>query len=158
MKSCFILPTYFWVAQWHQRYLKLHSFFNHSDFILFALKRNVLSLSGAKRLNFSVNNNKCLFFYLKTSYFSLILIKAFERAKTLKDQWKKIKCFFLFTCPRGILFFLTFPACFKIPIFFSNLNSNCSNLLDLRNLQEQVKKSILLPKFFLTFHCPNQLF
>ena len=26
--------------------------------------------------------------------------------------------------------FLTFPAYFYIPIFFSNLNSNCSNLLD----------------------------
>ena len=24
---------------------------------------------------------------------------------------------------------ITFPACFKIPIIFSNLNSNCSNLL-----------------------------
>ena len=34
---------------------------------------------------------------------------------------------------------LTFPACFYIPIIFSNLNSNCSNLLYLRNLQEQVK-------------------
>ena len=38
------------------------------------------------------------------------------------------------------LVFLTFPACILIPIFFSNLNSNCSNLLDMRNLQEEVKK------------------
>ena len=30
--------------------------------------------------------------------------------------------------------FLTFPACFSIPIFFSNLSYNCSNLLDMRNL------------------------
>ena len=37
--------------------------------------------------------------------------------------------------------FLTFTVCFWIPIFFSNLNSNCSNLLDLRNLHEQVKKA-----------------
>ena len=37
--------------------------------------------------------------------------------------------------------FLTFPACFYIPIIFSNLNSNCSNLLYLRNLQELVKKA-----------------
>ena len=29
---------------------------------------------------------------------------------------------------------------FQIPIIFSNLNSNCSNLVDLRNLQEKVKK------------------
>ena len=27
-------------------------------------------------------------------------------------------------------YFLTFPACFLLPINFSNLNSNCSNLLD----------------------------
>ena len=29
----------------------------------------------------------------------------------------------------------------KSQYFFSNLNSNCSNLLDMRNLQEQVKKA-----------------
>ena len=29
---------------------------------------------------------------------------------------------------------------FLNPNIFSNLNSNCSNLLDMRNLQEQVKK------------------
>ena len=38
------------------------------------------------------------------------------------------------------------------------MNSNCSNLLYMRNLQEQVKKSILLPKIVLTFHCLNKLF
>jgi hypothetical protein len=38
-------------------------------------------------------------------------------------------------------YFLTFPACFSIPIFFSN--SNCSDLLDMRKLQEQVKKNIV---------------
>jgi hypothetical protein len=37
---------------------------------------------------------------------------------------------------------------------FLNPN-NCSNSLDLKNLQEQVKKSILLPKIVLTFHCLN---
>ena len=37
--------------------------------------------------------------------------------------------------------FLTFPACFWIPIIFSTLNFNCSNLFDMRNLQEQVKKA-----------------
>ena len=35
--------------------------------------------------------------------------------------------------------FLTFLECFEIPIIFSNLNYNCSNLSDMRNLQEQVK-------------------
>ena len=45
-------------------------------------------------------------------------------------------------------FFLTFPACFLIPIIFSNLNSNCSNLFNLRNLQEQVKKALLYQKLF----------
>ena len=46
-------------------------------------------------------------------------------------------------------YFLTFPACFRIPIFFSNLNSNCSNLSYLGNLQEQVKKA------FCTKNCPD---
>ena len=44
--------------------------------------------------------------------------------------------------------FLTFPACFLIPIIFSNWNSNCSNLLDMRNLKEQVKKAFCYPKLF----------
>ena len=48
--------------------------------------------------------------------------------------------------------FLTFPACFSIPIIFSNLNSNCSNLLDLRNLQDQVKKAFCYQKLFWPFN------
>ena len=40
--------------------------------------------------------------------------------------------------------FLTFPAC-------SNLNSNCSNSLDMRNLQEQVKKTFCYQKLFWPF-------
>ena len=57
--------------------------------------------------------------------------------------------------------FLTFPACFYIPIIFSNLNSNCSNSLDLRNLQEQVKKAFCYQKLFWPFtvwiNCPSDL-
>ena len=48
-------------------------------------------------------------------------------------------------------FFLTFPACFSIPIIFSNLNSYCSNLSYLRNLQEQVKKAFCYQKLFWPF-------
>ena len=36
--------------------------------------------------------------------------------------------------------FSNFSCMFLIPIIFSHLNHNCSNLLDMRNLQEQVKK------------------
>ena len=36
--------------------------------------------------------------------------------------------------------FLFFPLGFEIPIIFYSLNSNCSAVLDLRNLQAQVKK------------------
>ena len=39
------------------------------------------------------------------------------------------------------VYFLTFPVGFLNPNHFSNLNYNCSNALDLRNLQEQVKKA-----------------
>ena len=48
-------------------------------------------------------------------------------------------------------FFLTFPACFYIPIFFSNLNSNYSSLIDMKNLQEQVKKAFCYQKLFWPF-------
>ena len=37
--------------------------------------------------------------------------------------------------------FLTFHVGFWIPIICPNLNLNCSNVLDLRNLQEQIKKA-----------------
>ena len=39
------------------------------------------------------------------------------------------------------ILFLTFPVGFCLPIIFSNLNYNCSDLSDLRNLQEQIKKA-----------------
>ena len=48
-------------------------------------------------------------------------------------------------------YFITFPACFLIPIIFPNLNSNCSNLLYLRTLQEQVKKAFCYQKLFWPF-------
>ena len=39
---------------------------------------------------------------------------------------------------------------FLNPNIFSNLNSNCSNSLDMRNLQEKVKKALLYHKFTYT--------
>ena len=46
----------------------------------------------------------------------------------------------------------------KRQIFFPNLNYNCSNLLDMGNLQELIQKSILLTKIVQTFHFLNKLF
>ena len=46
-------------------------------------------------------------------------------------------------------FFSNFSCMFlNLDIFFSNLICNCSNLLDLRNLQEQVKKTFCNQKLF----------
>ena len=50
--------------------------------------------------------------------------------------------------------FLNFPACFSIRIIFSNLNFDCSNLLDMRNLQEHDLSSlgeITSKKYFQVF-------
>ena len=47
-----------------------------------------------------------------------------------------------------LIHFLTFPVCFSISKVFNNLNLNCSNLLDLRNLQEEVKKAFCYQKLF----------
>ena len=41
---------------------------------------------------------------------------------------------------------------------FSKVNFNCSNLKDMRNLQEQVEKSILLPNIVLNFSLFEQIF
>ena len=48
--------------------------------------------------------------------------------------------FFSLFCLLNNITILTFLANLYIPIIFSNLNNNCSNVLDLRNLQKQVKK------------------
>ena len=57
--------------------------------------------------------------------------------------------------------FLTFPACFSIPIIFSNLNYNCFNLSDKRNLQEQFKKAFcyqkLISPFTVWINCSSNL-
>ena len=49
----------------------------------------------------------------------------------------------------------------KSQYFFSNLNSNCSNLLDMRNLQEQVKKAFCYQKlswpFTVWINCSSDL-
>ena len=66
----------------------------------------------------------------------------------------------IYTFGRSCFFLSNFSCRFLNPnYFFSNWNYSFSNvLLDMRNLQEQVKKSILLPKIVLTFHCLNKLF
>ena len=47
--------------------------------------------------------------------------------------------------------YLNFSCMFLNPNIFSSLNSNCSNLLDVRNLQEQVKKAFCYQKLFRPF-------
>ena len=60
--------------------------------------------------------------------------------------------FIEFTDPNIHITFSNFSCMFLNPnIFFSNLNSNCSNLLDMRNLQEQVKKAFCYEKLFWPF-------
>ena len=58
-------------------------------------------------------------------------------------------------------FFLTFPACFSMPIIFSNFDFNSSNLSSLWNLQEQVKKAFCYQELFWPFtvwiHCSSDL-
>jgi hypothetical protein len=47
--------------------------------------------------------------------------------------------------------FLNFSCMFLNPNHFSNLNSNCSNILEMRNLQEQVKKAFCYQELFWIF-------
>jgi len=52
-------------------------------------------------------------------------------------------------------YFSNFSCRFLNPNYLLQFNCNCSNLLDLRNLQKQVKKAV--SKNFLNFHCSNKL-
>jgi hypothetical protein len=53
----------------------------------------------------------------------------------------KLRCpQFFQTINKKKITFLIFPACFSIPIIFSNFDFNCSNLSSLRNLQEQTSE------------------
>ena len=45
------------------------------------------------------------------------------------------------------IYFLNFPVGFSIPIIFSNFDYNFSNVFDLKNLQEQVKKGFHFKHF-----------
>ena len=58
------------------------------------------------------------------------------------------------TMPYDIIWqiiFSNFSCMFLNPNNFSNLNYNCSNHLDMRNLQEQVKKAFCYQKLFWPF-------
>ena len=74
---------------------------------------------------------------LRTSIPSLIcrhVWKVYEQAVNLKVCVYPLREKQL-PVPQSLKVFLTFPACFLISMIFSNLNYNCSNLLDMRNLQ-----------------------
>ena len=86
-----------------------------------------------------------IFFFIAL-FKSCIPTRLFERFRSLK------------MCHNSGYFFSNFSCMFLNPNIFSNMNSNCSNLLDRRNLQEQVKKALCYQKIVLTFHCLNKLF
>ena len=71
----------------------------------------------------------------KGTWNSQVLIKYFW--KTNPASWKQT--------------FSNFFCMFLNPQKISNLNSNCSNLLDLRNLQEQFKNAFCYQNFFWPF-------
>ena len=66
----------------------------------------------------------------------------FYRSKNVKKKEKKTHQI------TELKFFLTCPACLQIPTIFYTLNSNCSNLCDMKNLQEQVKKALCYQNLF----------
>ena len=95
----------------------------------------------AKGRSISLPNNFIYQIY-RSDLLVLFMVRNFYRSN-LTVLRKKIFC----KESMVKIFFLTFPTCFWIPIIFSN----CSNLLDLRNLQEQVKKAFCYQKLFWPF-------
>ena len=62
------------------------------------------------------------------------LQRQFDYEKKMSEQREKV--------------FLKFSYMFLNPNIFSNLYSNCSEILDMRNLKEQVKKVFCYQNFF----------
>ena len=117
------------------------------DFVQCWFSWKYLDLAGCHFTDKSANNSiivPYLFFplfiinlryALHTRWQVIINLKACRKARKKEEK----------------LSFLTFPADFWIPIIVSNFNYNCSTLLDMRNLQEQVKKAFCYQNFFWPF-------
>ena len=91
--------------------------------------------------------------------FEFVLIAEGSNSTASKSTKLKLKILLFFLRHKT---FSNFPYMFLNPnIFFSNLRYNCSNLLDMRNLQEQVKNYSVTKKLFWPFtgwiDCPSDL-
>ena len=111
----FLLPSRHHPSSWQTRITKTHSYWENV-----AIHRPINHHLLLPMENVSIVTSICDCFHL--SYFV-----------------NTIAYFFPFL-PVKQHYFLNFLANLYIPIIFSNLNYNCSNVLDLRNLQKQVKK------------------
>ena len=122
-------------------------------FFLFSTEKCHSNSAGDTKSHAKIIISWTIMKHQNTSYW-IPTISSFEVFSSCKISGKlqnisrALLRFFLW---QVLLHFLTFPACFWIPITFSNLNCNCSNLLEMRNLQEQVKKAFCYLKLFWLF-------
>ena len=107
---------------------------------------DILFFSSTVHQN-NITTHWWLFFSIKT-VLSLVI-------RLIKSYFVRLNIFTWKADENG--FFPNFSCMFLNPNIFSNLNSNCSNFLYMRNLQEQVKKHSVT-KIVLTFHYSNKLF
>ena len=80
----------------------------------------------------------------------ILIVLIYHYLRKLQEQVKKAFCYqkLLWPFTVQIYFFKLFLHVSKSQYFFSDLNSNCSNPLDLKNLQEKVKKAFCFQKLF----------
>ena len=75
-----------------------------------------------------------------------------EIQNAVKSKFLSLLPFWVVNCYQKNIFFSNFCCMFlNSNIFFPNLNYNCSNLLDMRNLQEHVKKAFCYQKLLWPF-------
>ena len=98
-------------------------------------------------LNWILNNISTFFSLLAVQYCTCFYIKVFTFSCLATLSHIFIPLRFINSCHICQYFsisidlrFSNFSSRFLNTIFFSNLNSHCYNVLDLRKLQEQVKK------------------
>ena len=129
------------ISNWRYFFLyQLHAFKNiwMIQVTNFKFSIAIVIVNSALQLSkkvFSDLQDFFIFFFIAL-FKSCMLTRLFERFRSLK------------MCHNSGYFFSNFSCMFLNPNIFSNMNHNCSNLSDMRNLQEQVKKAFCYQELF----------
>ena len=110
-----------------------------------------LSYDGLDYLYIADTNNHCIQkLNIDTYEMTKLDLEMPKSAESSEEEVDSSKASLVFKVSECIIecSFSNFSCMFLNPNIFSNLNYDCSDLLDMRNLQEQVEKACCYQKLF----------